>query len=53
MFAQLDVLTSCLTSETVIPEFQLVSEQASCLFLDEIYGRYFLVLCKVDDVINS
>ena len=30
-------------------EFQLVSEQASCLFLDEIHGGYFLAVYKVDD----
>ena len=29
-----------------IPEFQLVSEHASCLFLDEIHGGYFLVYMK-------
>ena len=33
---------------SVIPEFQLLSEQESCLFLDEIQGGYFLVMCKVD-----
>ena len=40
----------CRTSESVVPEFQLVSEQASCSALGEILGRYFLVMGKEESI---
>ena len=43
-----------ITSEFAIaPEFQLVSEQESCMFLDEIHEGYFLVVYKVEDCLNK